>query len=53
MLLPSLGLVADGMGKTQVTAGFLFVAGALMGALISVSKEAAAEALEEGATAAT
>ena len=45
-------LVSGWSAGFLVAAGFLFVAGALMAALGSVSKEAAAEALKEGATAA-
>ena len=45
-------LVSGWSAGFLVAAGFLFVAGALMAALISVSKEAAAEALEEGASSA-
>ena len=42
-------LVSGWSAGFLVAAGFLFVAGALMGALVSVSKEDAVEALKEGA----
>ncbi len=46
-------LVSGWSAGFLVAAGFLFVAGVLMGSLVSVSKEAAAEALKEGAGAAS
>ena len=45
-------LVSGWSAGFLVAAGFLFVAGALMAALVSVSRQAAAEALREGTTAA-
>lgn len=44
-------LVSGWSAGFLVAAGFLFVAGVIMCSLVSVSKEAAAQALKEGATA--